>query len=86
MERLLVQSEKLAATGRMAAAIAHEINNPLEALVNLIFLARQNVPAEGRAHDYLATAEGELERVSHIARQNTGLLPGHKFSGRSLSP
>jgi signal transduction histidine kinase len=56
----------------MAAAIAHEINNPLEALVNLIFLARQNVPAEGRAHDYLATAEGELERVSHIARQTLG--------------
>jgi PAS domain S-box-containing protein len=42
VERLLVQSEKLAATGRMAATIAHEINNPLESLVNLIFLARQD--------------------------------------------
>jgi PAS domain S-box-containing protein len=72
MERLLVQSEKLAATGRMAAAIAHEINNPLEALVNLIFLARQSIPADGKAHDYLVTAEGELERVSHIARQTLG--------------
>jgi PAS domain S-box-containing protein len=72
MERLLVQSEKLAATGRMAAAIAHEINNPLEALVNLIFLARQNIPEEGKAHAYLVTAEGELERVSHIARQTLG--------------
>ena len=40
VERLLLQSEKLAATGPMAATIAHEINNPLEALVNLIFLAR----------------------------------------------
>jgi len=72
VERLLVQSEKLAATGRMAAAIAHEINNPLEAVLNLIFLARQSSPAGGKAHGYLLTAEGELERVSHIARQTLG--------------
>ena len=72
MERLLVQTEKLAATGRMAASIAHEVNNPLEALVNLIFLARQNSPKEGKAHQYLVTAEGELERLSHIARQMLG--------------
>ena len=72
IERLLIQSEKLAATGRMAAAIAHEINNPLEALMNLIFLARQNSPTEGKAHKYLLTAENELERVSHIARQTLG--------------
>jgi PAS domain S-box-containing protein len=72
LERLLIQSEKLAATGRMAAAIAHEINNPLESLMNLVFLARQNSPPEGKAHHYLLTAEGELERVSHIARQTLG--------------
>ncbi|WP_251106459.1 PAS domain-containing sensor histidine kinase [Alloacidobacterium dinghuense] len=72
IERLLVQSEKLAATGRMASAIAHEINNPLESLMNLIYLARQNSPAEGKAYKLLMTAEGELERVSHIARQTLG--------------
>jgi PAS domain S-box-containing protein len=72
MERLLVQSEKLAATGRMAAAIAHEINNPLESLINLIFLARLNSPPEGKAHAHLLTAEQELERVAHIARQTLG--------------
>jgi PAS domain S-box-containing protein len=72
IERLLVQSEKLAATGRMAAAIAHEINNPLESLMNLIFLARQNAPAGSKAQRYLLTAEEELERVSHIARQTLG--------------
>jgi PAS domain S-box-containing protein len=72
MERLLVQSEKLAATGRMAAAIAHEINNPLESLINLIFLARQSSPPEGKAHAHLLTAEQELERVAHIARQTLG--------------
>ncbi len=72
MEKALIQSEKLAATGRMAASIAHEINNPLEALMNLIFLARQNSAASPTAHSYLLTAESELERVSHIARQTLG--------------
>jgi PAS domain S-box-containing protein len=72
MERRLVQAEKLAATGRMAAAIAHEINNPLESLINLIFLARKNSPPEGKAHTHLLTAEQELERVAHIARQTLG--------------
>lgn len=72
LERLLVDSEKLAANGRMAAAIAHEINNPLESLMNLIYLARQNSPQNGKAYQYLVTAEEELERVSHIARQTLG--------------
>jgi PAS domain S-box-containing protein len=54
VERQLVQSEKLAATGRMAATIAHEINNPLESLVNLIFLARQDSGPDGRV--YTATS------------------------------
>ena len=72
MERLLLQSEKLAATGRMAATVAHEINNPLEALMNLIFLARQSTAVDAKAYRYLLTAENELERVSHIARQTLG--------------
>jgi signal transduction histidine kinase len=72
MEKMLIQSEKLAATGRMAAAIAHEINNPLESLINLIFLARKNCSESSQAQSYLLTAEGELERVSHIARQTLG--------------
>jgi PAS domain S-box-containing protein len=72
MEKMLIQSEKLAATGRMAAAIAHEINNPLESLMNLIFLARQSCAASPKALNYLLTAEAELDRVSHIARQTLG--------------
>jgi PAS domain S-box-containing protein len=72
IERLLLQSEKIAATGRMAAAVAHEINNPLEAVMNLIFLARQNSPPAGKAYQHLKMAEEELERVSHIARQTLG--------------
>jgi PAS domain S-box-containing protein len=72
IERMLIQSEKLAATGRMAAAIAHEINNPLESVMNLIYLARQHCAGSRIPHDYLVTAEEELERVSHIARQTLG--------------
>lgn len=72
VEHLLIQSEKLAATGRMAAAIAHEINNPLESLINVIFLARQHSAPDSRVAQLLLTAEQELERVSHIARQTLG--------------
>jgi PAS domain S-box-containing protein len=72
VERLLIQSEKIAATGRMAATVAHEINNPLESVMNLIYLARRNSTQDGKAYDYLQTAEKELERVSHIARQTLG--------------
>jgi PAS domain S-box-containing protein len=72
MERLLIQSEKLAAAGRMAATVAHEINNPLEAVLNLIFLARATCAHESETYGYLETAEKELERVSHIARQTLG--------------
>lgn len=72
MEKVLIQSEKIATTGRMAAAIAHEINNPLEAVMNLIFLARQSRMQPEKVLSYLLTAESELERVSHIARQTLG--------------
>ena len=72
MERSLVQSEKLAAAGRMAATVAHEINNPLEAVLNLIFLARGSCDRDSETHEYLDAAEKELERVSHIARQTLG--------------
>jgi PAS domain S-box-containing protein len=82
VEQLLIQSEKLAATGRMAAAIAHEINNPLESLINIIFLARQHSAPESRIHQLLITAEQELERVSHIARQTLGY---YKDTGAPVS-
>ncbi|HVT99341.1 MAG TPA: PAS domain S-box protein [Acidobacteriaceae bacterium] len=72
VERLAIEAEKIATTGRMAAAIAHEINNPLGSVLNLIFLARQEGISPQEVQSYLATAEGELERVSHIARQTLG--------------
>jgi PAS domain S-box-containing protein len=72
MERLLLQTEKLAATGRMAATMAHEINNPLEAVMNLIYLARTSCAGNAQAKELLETAEKEIDRVSHIARQSLG--------------
>jgi PAS domain S-box-containing protein len=71
IERQLIQSEKLAVTGRMAATIAHEINNPLASVLNLIYLARTS-KSLNNARSYMKTAETELERVSHIARQTLG--------------
>jgi PAS domain S-box-containing protein len=71
MEQSLLQAEKIAATGRMAATIAHEINNPLEAVINLLYLLREKI-TDDDGRDFLATAEDELGRVSHIAKQTLG--------------
>lgn len=67
-EQVLFQSEKLNAVGRLASSIAHEINNPLEAVTNLIFLA-QRAAVNPKTQEYLACAEIELRRVSAIANQ-----------------
>jgi PAS domain S-box-containing protein len=71
IEQSLLQAEKIAATGRMAATIAHEINNPLEALTNLLYLLREKI-TDDDGRSFLATAEEELGRVSHIAKQTLG--------------
>ena len=67
-EQVLLQSEKLNAVGRLASSIAHEINNPLESVTNLIYLAQQ-AAVDPMAKEYLSTAEIELRRVSVIANQ-----------------
>jgi len=67
-EQALVQSEKLAAVGRLAASIAHEINNPLESITNLLFLAKNAHDLE-TSRQYLELADSELARVSQIATQ-----------------
>jgi PAS domain S-box-containing protein len=71
LEQSFLQAEKLAATGRMAATIAHEINNPLEAVMNLLYLIRPTISGDEGLR-YLASAESELQRVSHIAKQTLG--------------
>ncbi|HEV2325582.1 MAG TPA: PAS domain S-box protein [Terracidiphilus sp.] len=70
-ERALRTSERLASVGRLAATVAHEINNPLEAITNLVFLAKSATSRED-ANKFLAMAEDELTRVSHLTRQTLG--------------
>jgi len=69
-EAALVKTERLATAGRLAATIAHEINNPLEAVTNLIYLAR-SAPA-GEARRYLQMVEEELSRIAHITKMTLG--------------
>jgi PAS domain S-box-containing protein len=68
-EAALRESERLAAAGRMAAAIAHEINNPLEALTNLLYLVGRDTSLGVRARELTGMAEQEVARVGHVARQ-----------------
>jgi PAS domain S-box-containing protein len=72
VERALRTTEKLAAAGRLAATVAHEINNPLEAVNNLVFLAKRDARDANRVSEHLRLAERELNRVAHIARQTLG--------------
>jgi signal transduction histidine kinase len=69
-EVALIKTERLATAGRLAATIAHEINNPLEAVTNLIYLAR-SAPA-GKSRRYLKMVEEELGRISHITKMTLG--------------
>ncbi len=70
-EEALRKTEKLAAAGRLAATIAHEINNPLEAVTNLLYLAKAE-PLTDSAKNLLDMADRELQRVGHITRQTLG--------------
>jgi PAS domain S-box-containing protein len=76
IEESLLQSEKIAAAGRMASTIAHEVNNPLEAVTNLLYLLRPLI-TDTAGLEYLATAESEIARVSHIAKQTLGFYREH---------
>ena len=79
-EEMLRKTEKLAATGRLAASIAHEINNPLEAVTNLLYLLRTHETLDEPAIEFVATAQAELERVAEITQQTL------RFYRQSTSP
>jgi PAS domain S-box-containing protein len=68
-EDALRKAEKLAVTGRLAASIAHEINNPLEAITNLLYLLGNFCQLEDPAKNYVTMAEYEVRRIAEIAQQ-----------------
>jgi PAS domain S-box-containing protein len=68
-EDALRKAEKLAVTGRLAASIAHEINNPLEAITNILFLLKNYSGLEDTASKYVSMAEYEVRRISEITQQ-----------------
>jgi PAS domain S-box-containing protein len=68
-EEALRRTEKLAATGRLAASIAHEINNPLEALMNLLYLMREFSNLEGQSREFVSMAEQQARRIAEIAQK-----------------
>lgn len=70
-EEALIRSEKLASVGRMAATIAHEINNPLAAVMNSLFIA-SSLDISSTAREYLEIADSELKRIAHLTKQALG--------------
>ena len=72
LEEALRTTERLASVGRLAATVAHEINNPLEAVTNLLYLACHDPGLPESARQCLTAADEELKRVAHIARQTLG--------------
>jgi PAS domain S-box-containing protein len=73
-EEALRKAEKLAATGRLSASIAHEINNPLESVMNLLYLIGGNRSLDSGARRHLKLAEEELDRVAQITKQTLGFF------------
>jgi PAS domain S-box-containing protein len=75
-EKAMRETEKLAVTGRMAATLAHEINNPLEAVTNLVYLMRSDQGMSAESRDYLERADEELKRMAHVARHTLAFYKG----------
>jgi PAS domain S-box-containing protein len=90
IEQALRTTERLAAVGRMAATVAHEINNPLEAVTNLVYLAKGSA-ALNEVQEYLNAIEEELNRISLITKQTLGfyretIAPSAVRVGEMLNP
>jgi PAS domain S-box-containing protein len=71
-EDALKSSEKLAATGRLAASMAHEINNPLTSVTNILYLLNLDPELAQANRRLVQTAQQEIQRVSHIVKQTLG--------------
>jgi two-component system, NtrC family, sensor kinase len=74
----LLQTAKLAAVGQLAASVAHEINNPLYAVRNSLFLVEQDLAPDAPQHEFLTLAQNELGRIARIiARMRDFYKPAH---------
>jgi len=76
-EEALRKSEKFVIAGRMAATVAHEINNPLESIGNVLYLLRNSTELQASDRTYVETAQEELKRVSEIIRLTLGMQRDH---------
>ncbi len=83
-EQALQRAEKLALAGRMAATVAHEINNPLEAVNNILYLLRNSVELNPDARKFVELACDELERVMQITQLTLGMQRGPSRNPVSL--
>lgn len=79
-QQALIRSEKLAATGRLAATIAHEINNPLESITNVVYLLKDHI-ADASGREYIDIIETEIQTLSRIATQT---LRFHRENGQPV--
>ena len=71
-EEALRRAEKLATAGRLSATLAHELNNPLEAITNLIYIVRNSSGVDEKSKKRLDLADQELSRVAHLTKQTLG--------------
>ncbi|HEX9437893.1 MAG TPA: ATP-binding protein [Candidatus Limnocylindria bacterium] len=86
VEQVLFDSEKLAATGRLAASIAHELNNPLEAIQNSLYVLVERTKEEHPDHRFLEIARRETARMSRILREMLGFYrPALEMSDTDLN-
>ena len=81
LEEALRRSERLAATGRLSASMAHEINNPIASLTDILFLMESHSELSGESRELLQSANKEIERLATIARET---LAPHRSSGKKV--
>jgi PAS domain S-box-containing protein len=79
-EEALRRNDRLAAMGKLAGIVAHEINNPLEAITNTFYLLRTHPSLDAEARSYAQLADEELARVSHITKQNLSFYREHQHA------